>query len=54
MHVHFKGVLKVVWIGMDGEGVGDNKSSVSSQSSAKQQNHEAESFSPERSHSWEF
>lgn len=37
---------------MDGEGVGDNKSSVSSQSSAKQLNHEAESFSPERGHSY--
>lgn len=29
---------------MGGGGVGDNKSSVSSQSFAKQQNHEAESF----------
>lgn len=55
--MHFKGVMRanrkvVVWIGMGGGGVGDNKSSVSAQSSAKQQNHVAESFSPERSRSF--
>lgn len=32
--------------------MGDNKGSVSSQSSAKQQNHEAESFTRERSRSF--